>query len=157
MVRYLYKKKQMKQPAICKFIPFIAMMLAVISGLAQTPQNWTSKQLMEPADLAKTLQAGKDVPTIISIGPGAPIPFSINVGMVNHTEGLDKLKKRLSTLPAQTNLVVYCGCCPFEHCPNVRPAIDLLKEMKFTSYHLLNLPVNIKTNWIDKGYPVNKP
>jgi hypothetical protein len=25
--------------------------------------------------------------------------------------------------------------------------------MKFTNYHLLNLPHNIKTDWISKGYP----
>jgi len=29
-----------------------------------------------------------------------------------------------------------------------------LKSMKFTNYHLLDLPHNIKTDWIAKGYPV---
>jgi hypothetical protein len=38
----------------------------------------------------------------------------------------------------------------------VRPAIDALKEMKFTNYYLLDLPNNIKKDWIDKGYPVAK-
>jgi hypothetical protein len=49
--------------------------------------------------------------------------------------------------------VVYCGCCPYEHCPNVRPAVAVLKEMKFTNFKLLNLEKNIKTDWLDKGFP----
>ena len=61
------------------------------------------------------------------------------------------------SIPKDTKVVVYCGCCPFEHCPNVRPAIDVLKEMKFTNYYLLNLSHNLKTDWIDKGYPTAKP
>jgi hypothetical protein len=50
---------------------------------------------------------------------------------------------------------VYCGCCPYKNCPNARPAIALLKSMKFTNYHLLDLPTNIRTDWIARGYPVN--
>jgi thiosulfate/3-mercaptopyruvate sulfurtransferase len=76
--------------------------------------------------------------------------------MGKEKENMDKLKKELGGLLKETNVVVYCGCCPFEHCPNVRPAIDVLKEMKFTNYRLLNLPHNIKTDWIDKGYPTLK-
>ena len=76
--------------------------------------------------------------------------------MVKDKENMDKLKKELSTIPKETPIVIYCGCCPFEHCPNVRPAIDALKDMKFTHYKLLNLSHNIKADWIDKGYPVVK-
>jgi thiosulfate/3-mercaptopyruvate sulfurtransferase len=68
-------------------------------------------------------------------------------------KNLAKFKDSLSTLPPNTNIVIYCGCCPFDHCPNVRPAIALLQQMKFTNYHLLDLPHNIKTDWIAKGYP----
>lgn len=75
--------------------------------------------------------------------------------MVNSEEGLEKLKSELKSIAKDKNIVVYCGCCPFEHCPNVRPAIETLKEMKFTHYYLLNLPHNIKADWIDKGYPTN--
>jgi hypothetical protein len=38
----------------------------------------------------------------------------------------------------------------------VRPALALLQQMKFTNYHLLNLPHNIKVDWIEKGYPQAK-
>ena len=75
--------------------------------------------------------------------------------MINHEEGLQKLTAVLKSLDKKKKIVIYCGCCPFEHCPNVRPAIDMLIDMKFTNYFVLNLPHNIKTDWIDKGYPVS--
>ena len=123
---------------------------------AQNPVNWTDKQLMEPSELANTINSKKDIAVIISVGPGATIPNSIDVGMVNTKDGLDKLKTQLNDLSKEKKIIIYCGCCPYEHCPNVRPAIDALKEMKFTNYYLLDLPHNIKKDWIDKGYPVSK-
>jgi rhodanese-related sulfurtransferase len=73
--------------------------------------------------------------------------------MVNDSENLQKFKKSINKLPRDTSIVIYCGCCPFDRCPDVRPAVALLKEMKFTNFKLLNLPDNIKTDWISKGYP----
>jgi thiosulfate/3-mercaptopyruvate sulfurtransferase len=68
---------------------------------------------------------------------------------------LQKLKDSLAGLPKESEIIIYCGCCPFERCPNVRPAIQVLKDLNFTNYKLLNLPHNIKIDWIDKGYPSN--
>ena len=141
----------------CKFILFLIIVLAFSEKtLAQNPENRTSKQIIQPAELANSLSSGKQLPLIFSVGPGALIPHSINIGMVKDKENLDKLKKELSKVPKRTKIVVYCGCCPYEHCPNVRPAIQALQEMNFTNYKLLNLPHNIKTDWIDKGYPTSK-
>ena len=136
----------------------LLMLVLLISNTtwAQNPENWTSGQLIEPSELAQVLQSGKDLPVIISVGPGATIPHSIDIGMVKEQENLKKFKKELSTVPKETKIVIYCGCCPFDHCPNVRPAIAVLKDMKFTTYQLLNLRNNIKADWIDKGYPVSK-
>ncbi|CAN5529810.1 hypothetical protein BH10BAC3_BH10BAC3_25000 [soil metagenome] len=120
---------------------------------AQKPA-WTKAQLMNPAELAMQLKAGKDVPVIICVGPGASIPHSIDAGMAKDESNVEKLKAELSKLPKDTKLVIYCGCCPFEHCPNAKPAMDVLKAMNFTNYYLLNLPANLKKDWIDKGYPV---
>lgn len=120
---------------------------------AQNPVNWTNDQLMQPAQLAHMMQNNKPFPVIYSVGPGAVIPHSEDIGSVKEKENLDEFKNRLSKLPKDAGIVVYCGCCPFEHCPNVRPAVALLKEMKFTNYKLLNLGHNIKTDWLDKGFP----
>ena len=129
------------------------MILFANTALAQQKNNWTNDQLMNPALLAKKIADNKHVPLMISVGPMALIPHSIDMGSASEAEGMATLKDTLSKLSKNTDIVIYCGCCPFEKCPNVRPAIDLLKKMKFSNYHLLNLPVSIKADWIDKGYP----
>ena len=132
----------------------IIAILSFTTTKAQTPPNWTDKQLIEPSTLANEIKANKDIPYIISVGPGAVIPSSHKMGMASTTEGMSTLSATLDSLPKSTRIVIYCGCCPFEHCPNVRPAIDALKQKGFTNYYLLNLSTNIKTDWISKGYPV---
>jgi|SRR6185312_15726321 len=120
---------------------------------AQESENWTKDQLMEPSALAETIQSCKDIPLIYCVGPGVVIPHSIDIGMTRDKESLQKFKAAIDKLPRTSRIVIYCGCCPFAKCPNVRPAIAALKEMKFTNYYLLNLPDNIKKDWISKGYP----
>ena len=137
---------------------FFLLLLGVASQAvkAQNPVNWTEDQLMPPAQLAQRLQSGKNIPVLFSIGPSAVIPHSIDIGMVQEKENLQKLEKQLRSVPKGSTVVVYCGCCPYAHCPNVRPAMALLKKMKFTHYYLLDLPHNIKTDWMDKRYPTGK-
>ncbi len=124
---------------------------------AQKQQEpWTAEQLMEPAELAKMLESGDgDLPVIISLGAGNIIGNSEDTGPSGDKESLQNLKKEVQDLPKETDLVIYCGCCPFAHCPNVRPAFSLLNEMGFENHKLLNLRDNIKVDWIDKGYPVS--
>ena len=123
---------------------------------AQNKINWTNDDLLEPSDLSATIKSNKNVPVIFSIGPGAIIPHSKDIGMIKEMENMQKFKDQLSTLAKDTQIVIYCGCCPFEHCPNVRPAIQFLKDLNFTNYKLLDLPHNIKIDWIDKGYPAQE-
>lgn len=127
-------------------------------GYKSTPQEpWTTKQLMAPADLAAVINSpSAKKPVIICIGPGALIKGSIDIGQTKEKENLEKFKKELSRLPKDADIVIYCGCCPFEHCPNIRPAFTVLNEMKFTNSHLLNLEHNIRTDWVAKGYPQEK-
>jgi len=118
---------------------------------------WTQQQLLAPADLAKVLNNPKSPqPIIFSIGMQAIIKGSIDIGPVMKKENLNILKQKLDKLPKNSNIVVYCGCCPFSRCPNVRPAMALLQNMQFTNYKLLNLPQNVKVDWIDKGYPMSE-
>ena len=140
---------------IISYLVFAFILIGFQQCKAQqsNPENWTSDQLIQPAALAQTIQSNKNIPLIYCVGPGVVIPHSIDIGMTKDEKNVQKLKDSLNKVPRNANIVIYCGCCPFEHCPNVRPAISLLKEMKFTNYHLLNLPHNIKTDWISKGYP----
>jgi thiosulfate/3-mercaptopyruvate sulfurtransferase len=104
-------------------------------------EPWTPQQLLNPAELAKVLNNPKSAqPLVYSIGMQAIIKGSIDIGPVMRN----------------AQIVVYCGCCPFDRCPNIRPAMELLKNMQFKNYKLLNLPQNIKVDWIDLGYPINE-
>ena len=133
------------------------MLMSQFCTSQQTNQDpWKPGQLLTPADLAATIN-NKDAaqPFIYSIGPSAYIKGSIDIGNTKEKENLDKFKEQVSKLPKNAAIVIYCGCCPFEHCPNIRPAFNLLAKMNFTDYKLLNLEHNIKIDWINKGYPRN--
>jgi hypothetical protein len=117
--------------------------------------NWTQKDLIEPSALAAIIANPKvNQPKIFNIGVVDNIKGAINLGGVSEKENLKKLNNALSKLPKNTFLVVYCGCCPFERCPNIRPAMNLIKTLRLTNGKLLNLPTNLKQNWVDKGYPL---
>lgn len=132
----------------------LSLLFISTNANAQNPVNWTPENVMQPSELAQRLtDSTATLPVIISVGPGALIPHSINAGPAQEKENLSKLIKELKGLDRDKEVVVYCGCCPYEHCPNVRPAVALLQEMKFTHYKLLDLPHNMKTDWLDKGYP----
>jgi thiosulfate/3-mercaptopyruvate sulfurtransferase len=139
---------------------FLFALIASLSGCSQGSatsgkEPWTANQLLDPADLAKTLSnTGSPQPYIFCIGPQAVIKGSIDIGPTRDKANLDEFAKQLEKLPKEANIVVYCGCCPFANCPNIRPAFELLNTMKFKNQKLLNLPKNVKVDWIDKGYPL---
>lgn len=129
--------------------------------ISQTPISldkpilWEAKNLMQPAELASILTTkNKKRPVIFNIGVVEDIEGASSLGAASKKDNLGKLKTHLSKLPKSTPVVIYCGCCPFEKCPNIRPAFALMKDMGFSNGKLLNLPVNLKQDWINKGYPL---
>lgn len=120
------------------------------------PKNpWSKEQLMPPAHLADMLKDSSEQPPLIHcLGPTPMIPQSEHFGEAHKDSALKAFKNELEGLPKDTSLVVYCGCCPFDDCPNIRPAFSLLEEMGFKKHKLLGLYTSLKADWIDKGYPV---
>jgi len=113
---------------------------------------------IEPKDLVAELQAKAARPALIHVGfpvmyRGKHIPHSVYAGPASKDEGLDALKTAVAKLPHDREIVVYCGCCPMDRCPNLRPAVALLKQMGFSNVKVLNLPTNFKADWLDHGYP----
>ncbi len=116
--------------------------------------------LIQPKDLAAGLAAKGARPEIIHVGfnvlyRSKHIAGSIYAGPASKPEGLALLKAAVEKLPRGREIVIYCGCCPWDHCPNVRPAMELLKQMGFTKAKALYVPDNLKVDWIDHGYPVD--
>ena len=141
---------------------------ALPSSLSQTTQPAKSEvlppsQLVQPADLAREL-ATPDVnarPTIVYVGfrtlfAGGHIPGATFHGSASTKEGLAEIKKWAADLPRTTKLVIYCGCCPFERCPNIRPAFALFQETGFTDLRVLELPTSFAVDWADKSYAIEK-
>jgi len=131
-----------------------AVMTAKLS--AQTGEPWTAKELIEPATLANLiLSPDGEKPTIFNIGPLEEIRGAVHIGSTSRKNNLDKLSKALETVPRDKMVVIYCGCCPFRNCPNIRPAFSLLKQKGFKNPRLLDLNQNLKVNWTDYGYPMD--
>ncbi len=121
----------------------------------QQTDPWTPAQLLEPADLAGRLKdIAANPPLIVCVGPSGVIKGSVETGPARDARNLDSLKRLLTNEDRQREVIIYCGCCPFKNCPNVRPAFSLLLTMGFKQPRLLDLSHNIKVDWIDKGYPV---
>jgi len=123
---------------------------------------WTAERIVQPAELARELGDKNGAPsTIVYVGfhtlfGGGHILGAAFHGSASTEQGLSDLRKWADTLPRTTNLVVYCGCCPFEKCPNIRPAFTTLDGMGFKKLRVLVLPTNFATDWVDKGYPIQK-
>ena len=135
------------------FVTFFAASCQSTSTGKKEP--WTQSQLLEPSSLANTInnpQASQ--PIIFCVGPQAVIKGSVDIGPTKDKANLDKLKVQLEKTPKDADIVIYCGCCPFSRCPNIRPAFNLLNQMQFKNQKLLDLKQNVKVDWIDKGYPV---
>ncbi|PWT99932.1 MAG: hypothetical protein C5B52_09780 [Bacteroidetes bacterium] len=133
------------------------ILIAVLSAFTFQEEPWKNEQLMAPATLAAKLNdASTPKPLIIDVGPAGLIANAVDLGPAHEQENLNKLKTLLEKENKDREVVIYCGCCPFKNCPNVRPAFTLLNTMKFTHAYLLNLPQNLKVDWIAKGYPMAK-
>ena len=123
---------------------------------------WSASQTISPADFVKELQAKRDPALkIVYVGvrtlySGAHIPGATFHGPGSSDQGIADLKKFAATLPKDANLVIYCGCCPIERCPNLRPAFSALHEMGFAHLRVLLLPTSFAADWVEKGYPVEK-
>jgi len=143
--------------AICTIFCFAFSANAQVSSLNQAPttsEAWNETQQLAPSTLATQLKAGEPHAYILNIGKVEDIKDAKHIGAVSVKENMDKLTRGVSPLARNTELVIYCGCCPFTKCPNVRPAYLELKRLGFTNIKVLNLVTNLESNWIKEGYPM---
>jgi thiosulfate/3-mercaptopyruvate sulfurtransferase len=119
-------------------------------------------QLMQPEELNRRLHAGgADKPLVLQVGSRvlfaeAHIAGSEYAGAGSQPAGLQQLQSRVAPLSRKTLIVLYCGCCPWNRCPNVAPAYRLLQGLGFTRVKVLYLADNFGTDWADKGYAVER-
>lgn len=146
----------------------LLMLVCFVSlGLAapqtQAPTVIPPADQMQPQALAVTIADSKTAskPLVLYVGfstlyKSSHIPGSMLAGPAANAAGLDTLKQALEKIPKDREIVIYCGCCPWDKCPNIRPAFDLLKKMGFTKAKALVIESNLDENWVRKGYPVER-
>lgn len=137
------------------------MLIAAFFGIAcfshslaqQDP--WKKEQVMPTAVLASKIKNnGKDLPVILNVGPMENIKTAVKVGPVNTEAGIRELRSAVALIDKNKEVVLYCGCCTYSNCPNIRPAFSKLEELGFKNVKVLNIPEGINPDWIDKGYPM---
>ncbi len=143
----------------------VALAIAAISSVslcfAFQASQIPSAHLIQPEELVKILSSKGEKPLMIQVGSHvlysqAHIPGSEYIGPASSEAGLQMLRKRVDSLPRTRFIVLYCGCCPWSHCPNVQPADAALHAMGFTNVKVLYVANNFGADWVDKGYPVAK-
>lgn len=132
----------------------IALLLSTfIYTPAQT--TWKKEQLMPTKEMADKINTNaKDKPLIFNVGPMDNIKGAVFVGRGTSISSIDKMKGTLSMENKNRTVVVYCGCCSYASCPNIKPAYDALISLGFKNAKVLDLPEGIGPDWMSKGYPM---
>jgi len=162
----------MKNHSVLTRFPSLFLLLAAylsapasLFNVFATPaaaEPWGQAQTISSADFVSELKRSHDSSLkILYVGVhtlyvGAHIPGSVFHGPGSTDQGLADLKQYAATLAKDSNVVIYCGCCPLDRCPNLRPAFSTLKEMGFSHLRVLILPTSFAADWVDKGYPIEK-
>lgn len=114
---------------------------------------WSSSEVIQPADLAQHLKGA----LILQVGfeklyDVKHVPGSIYAGPASRD--LAALDKAVAGVPKTRQIVLYCGCCPWDHCPNMKPAYTELRRLGYSKIKIVHIANNFGTDWVDKGYPV---
>jgi thiosulfate/3-mercaptopyruvate sulfurtransferase len=120
-----------------------------------------SARLMQPAELAAMLHTAGQRPLILQVGSHvlfaeAHIPGAEYAGPGGQEGGLQSLRDRVRNMSRDQFIVIYCGCCPWVKCPNIKPAYRELQSLGFTGVKVLYIADNFGTDWVAKGYPIAK-
>ena len=123
---------------------------------------WTVKQVITPSELEHKLTSKKGMkPDVLQIGfdflyDQGHIPGSKYIGAASSEKGITALKNYVKKLKKTAPIVIYCGCCPMAHCPNVKPAFETLKKMGYKNVKLLYLPDDFDQDWAQKWISCSK-
>ena len=140
-----------------------ALIFAAVAlfGYQQT-DPWRPNDLLDAATVAAKLKAKPaDQPLLLQIGFQAlyrstRIPGAKYAGPGSTAEGIANLEQQVKGVAHDRPILLYCGCCPWEKCPNIRPAFKKLHELGFSNVQVLKIPTNLHTDWVEPGYPVEK-
>lgn len=127
------------------------------SSATSVPQS----RVIQADALNQMLKDGKQKPVLFQVGSHlmyvqAHIPGSQYAGAGSQAEGLAQLRSLASKVAKNRLIVLYCGCCPWNRCPNVGPAYAELARLGYTNVKVLYIGSNFGADWVGKGYAVAK-
>lgn len=153
----------------------VAVAVALVAGLLAYVQNqrstsyaaqshgpWTHDQVMTPEALVKELsRPAPERPAVVYVGfdflyRSAHVPGAVFEGPAREAEGIEALTKWAHDVPRDKEVVLYCGCCPWTECPNIRPAFRALHSLGFKRLKVVKIDNDFARDWVAKGYPVEK-
>ncbi len=139
-----------------KILTLLLVLAGTVISYSQTPL-WSKEQLMPTKELADKINTNaKDKPLVLNVGPMELIKGAVDVGRATSVTGIEKIKSTLSMENKTRTVVVYCGCCSYASCPNIKPAYDAVISAGFKNAKVLELPEGIKPDWVAKDYPMEQ-
>jgi thiosulfate/3-mercaptopyruvate sulfurtransferase len=146
--------------SIALALSLLAMFVSIGAFAAtKSAASIPSIDLIQPPELASMLtNASTAKPLILQVGfrklyDQAHIPGAEYAGPGSDADGLRILSQRVATLPKEAAIIIYCGCCPWSHCPNIAAAYDKLHALGFNHLKVLYIAHNFGSDWVDRGYP----
>jgi hypothetical protein len=159
-------KTRTNHPFVSSLATFILICAAALAShvapAAQPATSIPADKLIQPAEWAAKLKDGSASKSLMlhvgfkTMFDQAHIPGSEYAGPGSSGAGLQVLRDRVASLPRNSSIVIYCGCCPWTRCPNMAGAYDALVQMGFTDVKGIFIEENFGKNWVDQGYPTAK-
>jgi thiosulfate/3-mercaptopyruvate sulfurtransferase len=143
-------------------ILFLARSSRPASFAAQTREPWSHDEVMTPEELVKGLANPRaQRPAVVCVGfeflyEGAHVPGALLLGPGRESKGIEDLTHWAHGVARDKEVVLYCGCCPWTQCPNIRPAYRALHTLGFRHLKVVEIDQDFAHDWVAKGYPVEK-
>lgn len=124
-----------------------------------SPDPWIPNSVITPQQLAQIISDSRQRRLVIFyVGPAAlykrsHIPDAKFIGPPAQPDALKSLDQEAQKLDRHREIVIYCGCCPWNVCPNIRPAFAALHERGFKKVSVLHLPDSFRQDWVSQGFP----
>jgi hypothetical protein len=114
---------------------------------------------MQAEELNRILLTKAAKPIIVQVGARmffaqTHIAGAIFAGPGSQAAGLQLLEAKMAGVAKDQLIVLYCGCCPWERCPNIAPAYQRLLQLGYTKVQVLYLANSFGEDWVNKGYVV---
>src|SRR3954465_6658740 len=134
-----------RKTAVSFAASFLILLFLTCAATAQTIDD---SALMQPEALATHLKASGAKPTVLFVGPKflfaqAHIAGAEFIGPASNPDSMTNLRKRVGSLPKTASIVLYCGCWPWDHCPNIRPAYAELHKLGYTNVKALYMATSL--------------